>query len=161
MERRSSNTPSIGTAGLIYKYILLVFTVLMLALAMPASTRGKRVATTKRVAAHARAIARTAARALARHSLAALPSTHPICYCLLRAYAVILTIGVAYATTWVRSEKISNGRIRADLKDIWKVFGEILPLQESIEKASGNQQMSSRLSLCPLQLQWSKVPASL
>ena len=36
--------------------------------------------------------------------------------------------------TKVKTEKIGKGRILANLKDIWRVFGEILPLQKSNEK---------------------------
>ncbi len=34
-----------------------------------------------------------------------------------------------------KTENINKGRIWADLKDMWRVFGEILPLQKSNDKS--------------------------
>ena len=44
------------------------------------------------------------------------------------------------AKTIKQLEKIRKGRISVDLEDIWKIFGEILPLPKSNEKPKKPQQ---------------------
>ena len=43
----------------------------------------------------------------------------------------------------VKTENFCKGRILADFGDIWRVFGEILPLQNSMEKPRKNQEKTT------------------
>ena len=44
----------------------------------------------------------------------------------------------------IKLEKINKGRIWPDLRDIWRIFGEILPSQKSKENTRKNQRKAKK-----------------